>query len=263
MNIYVDVVIMENFIVDLFILVITCKILKIQTNKIRIIIASIIGGVYSIVMVIPQINIFASIPFQIAISFIIIFIAFNKNRIFIIFKGVGVFILVSIVLSGMCFMFTIVQSNYSVDKSFQVEDNSFKNIILSLIIIYFISCRIIAFIKDRTVVSNFIFDIEFEYSGKISSIKGFLDTGNELSEPSTNLPCILVEQKFLDIKHCSDENLYYISYNAIGVKGILKGVKVDNVLIKKEGKEYKRIVAILCPCEEVLSSNLGRDYIWI
>ena len=139
-------------------------------------------------------------------------------------------------------MFTIVQSNYSVDKSFQVEDNSFKNIILSLIIIYFISCRIIAFIKDRTVVSNFIFDIEFEYSGKIS-------------EPSTNLPCILVEQRFLDIKHCSDENLYYISYNAIGVKGILKGVKVDNVLIKKEGKEYKRIVAILCPCEEVLSSN--------
>jgi len=28
-------------------------------------------------------------------------------------------------------------------------------------------------------------------------IKGFLDTGNELREPITNLPCIIVEEKII------------------------------------------------------------------
>ena len=255
MEIYVDVVVMENFIIDLFILVITGKILKIKLDRIRLLIGAIMGGVYSLVMVIPQIKIFATIPFQIISVFFIISISFNKNKILNIIKGVGVFIIISVILSGMCFLITIWGGVYNINKPFVIEENSFKNIILSLVIIFLTSNRIITYLKERTIVDNFIFDIELEFNGVKHVIRGFLDSGNELREPSTNLPCILVEERFLDLSQRDEDSIYYISYKAIGIKGKIKGVKVDNVRIKKQGKEWRVVEAIICPCNEVLSGD--------
>lgn len=244
---------MENFIIDLFILVITGKILKIKTSKVRLIIGSIIGGIYSIVMVLPQMRIFAAIPFQIVLVFFIIIVSFNKGKISNIIKGVGVFILVSIILSGMCFLMTIWGGVYNINKPFVIEENSFKNIILSLVIMFLISNRVITYIKERTIVDSFIFDVELEFNGIKHTIRGFLDSGNELREPITNLPCILVEERFIDLSGRKEDSIYYISYKAIGVTGTIKGIKVENVRIKREGKEWKRVEAIICPCQEVLS----------
>lgn len=255
MEIYVDVIIMENFIIDLFILVTTAKILRLKTNKIKLLIGSITGGIYSLVMVIPQIKFLASIPFQIILAFFIIMISFNKSRILNIIKGVGMFILVSMILSAMCILMTTCGGEYNFNKPFVIEENSFKNIVISLIIIFLVSNRIINYIKERAIVDNFIFDIELEFKGIKHVIRGFLDSGNELREPSTNLPCLLVEKKFIDISDMDEKNIYYIPYKAIGIKGTIRGMKVDNLRIKKDGEEWKIVEAIICPCQEVLSKE--------
>lgn len=255
MKIYIDVVIIENFIVDLFILLVTAKALKIRVNKIRILIGALLGGIYSVVMLFPQMKLFSTIPFQIVLCLFIIFVSFNKTGFVNIIKGAGIYIIFSIILSGMCYLFILIQSDYSLNKPLVLGQNTVKNIILSMIIIYFLTNKIIAYIKERTIVNNLIYDIDFEINGQSYHIKGFLDTGNGLIEPTTNLPCILVEAKYINLDETRKDSLYYIPYNAIGVRGVLKGIKVDKVTIKSQGSIWRKVTAIICPCQEQLSKN--------
>ena len=55
MKVYVDVIVFENFIIDLFLLRITCKVLKYKSGK-KIYFAALIGGLYSLVVVIKSLN---------------------------------------------------------------------------------------------------------------------------------------------------------------------------------------------------------------
>ena len=115
--------------------------------------------------------------------------------------------------------------------------------------------RLIFYVKDKLVVKGYIFDMEITV-GKIKyNIKCFLDTGNELREPVTNLPCIIVEENYLDFNKFDEKEAFFINYNAVGYKGTLKGFKVDNLVLKKDKKEWKTITAIVCPCKEVLSKE--------
>ncbi|MEG0238059.1 MAG: sigma-E processing peptidase SpoIIGA, partial [Clostridium sp.] len=110
-------------------------------------------------------------------------------------------------------------------------------------------------IREKNIINNFFYDVEINLKNSSINVKGFLDSGNELREPVTNLPCILVEESYLNITNMKDENIFSIPYSAIGYNGSLKGIRADNVKIRKEGKVFKEINAIICPCRDTLSRD--------
>ena len=59
MEIYVDVLIIENCIVNFFLLTLTMKCIKHKCKTITLISSSFIGGIYTIVVLIPKLNILA------------------------------------------------------------------------------------------------------------------------------------------------------------------------------------------------------------
>lgn len=253
MVVYLDVVIIENFLIDLFLLMSTCKIMRFNIATKRIILASVIGSIYTVTFFIPSLKVLSTLPFQIVISYLIMFVLLKNSAMITKCKAVGVFILLSILLSGTCFLLLVFDKKYSFIESFNLGNNTLKNIVMSVIVMYLVCHRVISYFKERTLISNFKFDIEVELDNLKYFIKGFLDTGNELREPLTNLPCILVEDHILGNLQRSDSEYYMIPYSAIGVNGKLKGIKVDKIRIRREGEGWKEIKAIICPCKEILS----------
>jgi len=122
-------------------------------------------------------------------------------------------------------------------------------------IVYIIYSRFIEYIKDKLFTNNFTFNIEFEVDDIQYNLKSFLDTGNELREPITNLPCILIEENLISHINFEGKNIYYILYSSIGYGGKLKGIRVNNIKIKKKDCLYENVDAIICPCKEKLSSE--------
>ena len=255
MEIYLDLVLIENFIVDMFLILITCKLISVNVNGKRLLLSSFIGAIYSITMVIEELIIFTLLPIQLFVAFFMISLLLKESTIKIKLKGMGVYILSAITLSGMCFCFSMCQNVYSLYEGFTINNYSIKYLIISIMIIYIVYERAHSYFKERIAVTSFMYDIELLIDGVKYIIRGFLDTGNELREPITNLPCIIIEEDYISNFKMVDESMYYIPYSAIGYSGKLKGFKVDKVRIRRESDEWREIEAIICPCREVLSRD--------
>lgn len=254
MEIYADVLILENSIVNFFLLTLTMKCVKHKCRIIALLCSSIIGGVYTLVLLIPQLNGFTSLPCELIVACIMLRLVYGKTSILNMIKLLAIFLMLTFTLSGVCFLFSLKQNIYILGSTFQIEKYSVKYIILAIMLIYISIDRFVEYIKDKLFINNYVFEVEFEVEDKKYSFKSFLDTGNELKEPVTNLPCILIEENLIrDIAF--DKNVYHILYSSIGYGGDLKGIRVNNIKIKNRNCLYEKIDAIICPCKERLSKE--------
>lgn len=92
---------------------------------------------------------------------------------------------------------------------------------------------------------------------KSIKFKAFLDTGNELIEPVTMLPVIILEEDYFNNLTLNND-IYYINYSTVsGWEGRLKGFKPDKLFLTSGEKTIEK-EAIVCSCSEKLSKD--REY---
>lgn len=253
MLVYIDVLVLENFIVNLFLLITTMKLLRLTYKK-KIYFASLIGAMYTFL-------IFIKIPFvtsligKVIVVGAMIYMTMEYRSVSDLIKGIVVFFIVSFTLCGLIFSFVLMQNQYYIGGKFSISNSSIKYMIISLMILYILIVRIVDYIRERALVKSLLYDIEISHNKERQYIKGFLDTGNELREPVTNLPCIIVERMCLENFNIREEELFYIGYKTIGEKGKLKGFKGELVRIKGEDDEWRIVNAIICSCTNKLSEK--------
>ena len=253
MIVYIDILIIENFIVNLFLLITTMKLLKYKYDK-KIYISAFLGSIYTLVIFFEN-NIFSSLFFKILVVILMFSLINKKILILKSIKMVITFFLLSFTLSGLSFALALRDNPFIILESFSIDNFKVKDLILSLMIVYTIAIRIIDLIKDRANICNFIFDIELKDEKITLYLKGLLDTGNALREPVTNLPCILIENDIMESLNFISNERYYINFNTISENGSLQGIKTNNIRIKQENSEWKNIEAIICSCKNKLSKE--------
>lgn len=251
MVIYLDVLLFENLIVNLFLLHVTARTIKIRVKFRYLLLASAFGSMYVITLLYPKLIVFSRVPFKIIAGAIIILIAFRKINILFNFKALCIFVSYSMLLAGIC---VFIQFNQGANIGYSVIINfSYKKLMISIMIIYMMIERIIVYVKDRKNLNALIYSVDIILNDSKKNVKAFLDTGNELREPATNLPVIIVEKSvFCDINlNCYDK--FYIPYKVVnGQGGNLKGFKPQYVKIKEEKKVIDKEV-IIAFCEGKLS----------
>ena len=99
-TIYIDIIFLENLIMNSIIIYATAIILKIKPRIIRLIISSIIGSIYAIVLYITEIKIYTSIILKIILAIIMVYVAFNPENARKMWKQVAIFYLTSFVFGG-------------------------------------------------------------------------------------------------------------------------------------------------------------------
>lgn len=253
MVVYIDVLLFENFVVNLFLLLLTFKLLRFSYKK-SIYFSSLLGAIYTLAL-------FLEWPFgtsfisKVLVAVLMISIAIEKRKINNILKCLGCFFTLSFTLCGLCFSFALMKNQYSVFQKFEMNNYSIKYILVSLMILYIFIVRVYEYLKDRSIVNNLIYEIEISVNQNIFYIKGFLDTGNELREPITNLPCIIVEDSYLNKVQIPDKEYFNIPYSTIGESGKIKGFKGEKIRIRSQDGEWRAIEAIICSCKNVLSKE--------
>lgn len=267
MVIYIDILLAENFIINLFLLLVSLKILRYRYYR-TIYLAATIGSFYTLVLF-TDYKILVTLPFKFIVVILMIMISTKNINLLNLIKSGATFIILSFTLCGVTFAFSMIENYDNFLSNYSINNYSIKYLVLSLMLFYIAIVRISDYLKDRSLVNNFIFDVEISNKDRSVVIKGLLDTGNGLREPVTNLPCIIIESDFLkefDIK--SDEE-FSIPYSTIGEFGSLKGFKSKKVRIRREDSEWKNIEVIVCKCKNKLSKNnefnalLSRGVVWL
>ena len=199
MTIYIDIVLIENLIMNYVILFATGLVLKLKINQIRVIIASLLGALYSIIAYAGILKIYSSFALKIILSILIVYIAFNPQNAKKMWKYILIFYLTSFVFGGAAFalIYIIKPQDILMKNGLFLGTYPLKTVMLSAIIAFFIIVTAFSIVKSKISKKDMFCDIEIKLNEKIIKTKAMLDTGNLLKEPITNTPVVVVEHTLL------------------------------------------------------------------
>ena len=103
MTIYIDIIFLENLFMNYIIIYATGIIVKAPIKIIRTFLASGIGGIYAILSYMSMLEICSNLFLKIALSVVMVYIAFNPKNKKIFFKQLMIFYLTSFTFGGVAF----------------------------------------------------------------------------------------------------------------------------------------------------------------
>lgn len=267
MTIYIDVVLFENLIMNYIILLATGVVLKTDLKHFRLIIASLIGSLYTVMAYIITIQFYSNFLFKILLSIIMIFIGFNPQNVKKMWKQLLVFYLASFVFGGAAFalIYLVKPQEILIKNGMFLGTYPLKTVILSAIVSFTIIIVVFKIVKNKISKKDMYRNLKIFINEKEIQVKAMLDTGNLLREPITGKPVIIVESSCLketlpneilnnlesiirgdfskiseSIKNKYITRLKFIPFTSLGKQnGMLLGIKTDNVKIIEEEKEKK------------------------
>lgn len=267
MTIYIDVILIENLLMNYIILFATAVVLKLKVKHVRLILASLVGAIYTIISYVSGLRIYSNFLLKLILSIIIIYIAFNPQNLKKTLKFTLIFYLTSFVFGGAAFalIYVVKPQELLKNNGLVLSSNSLKIIFISAIIAFIVIIIGFKVVKNKISAKDMYCDIEIKLNNKKIETKAMIDTGNLLKEPITNTPVVVVEHTLLyecipkeilnhiedilggDFSKIPDEikqeyisRLKVIPFSSLGKQnGMLLGIKADGIEIKDEDEEKK------------------------
>ena len=177
----------------------TSIILKLKTKFFRILISSVIGSIYSIILYITEMKIYSSIISKIILSIIMTYVAFNPQNVKKMWKQILIFYLTSFVFGGVALylIYFLKPQDILMKNGMYVGENILKIILLGGIVAFVVIKISLKIIKTKISSKDMYCNIKIKLNEKEVETTAMLDTGNLVKEPITNTPVIIVESSLL------------------------------------------------------------------
>ena len=272
MTIYIDVVFLENLVMNSIILVASGIILKKKMKWIRIILASSLGAIYTIIGYISVLEIYSNLILKVILSILIIYIAFNPQTVKQLWKDLLIFYLTSFVFGGVAFalIYVVKPQDILMKNGLFLGTYPLKTVLLAAIVAFIIIVAAFAIVKTKFSKKDMFCDVEVELNNKMIKTRAMIDTGNLLKEPITNTPVIVLEHTLLyecvpkeildnlesilggelvkipeEVRNEYISKLKLIPFASLGKQnGMLVGIKADSLKIIQDDqeKENKNVI---------------------
>ena len=267
MTIYLDIIFLENFILNLIILYAVGIETKTQMKHIKIILASIIGSFYAIVTYIIKNGFINSIIMKFILSIIMIYISFETKNYKELLKKTVFFYFTSFAFGGgaLAVIYMVNAKKISIENGIILGKYTLFTIAIGVTLAFIVTIISFKLIKNKISKKDLIRNITIKINNKYIKVKAMIDTGNLLKEPITNVPVIVVEDKLFkntideeildnienilggDLSNISEtiKNKYIskmrvIPFTSIGKQhGMLLGIKAQEVIIEENNETRK------------------------
>ena len=260
MTVYLDVVFVENVLMNYIIIFATGVVIKTDCKKLRILLASCIGAVYTVVMYLDVLPIYSNFIMKFVLSVAMVYIAFKPNGFRRLLKDLIIFYLVSFAFGGCVFalMYFLKPQMAEIRNGVFVGSYPIKVALVGALVAFVVVQISFKLVKTKLNKKDVIYEVQLIIDGKTVAIKALLDTGNLLKDPITGFPVIIVEQNSLtnvisdkilnnidkilggDIDELTKDEEFnqtisrfrMIPFSSLGKQnGLLLGIKVDSVKV--------------------------------
>lgn len=260
MIIYWDIIFIINMIMNFIILYITGKLTKNNPSIIKLIFGSTIGNIYMLVLIFPSLEFLLSISMKIFLSLMMIIVTFFPNKIKDFVKVLGYFYIVSFMIGGGAFgLFYFIDIN----SVFSNELFVFNQILvpwwilfISVIFVYILIKVSWVIVHKKLLKEKELVPLTIFYEDKFLVVKALIDTGNDLKDPFSKNPVIVVEYKA--VKNILSKELQnIINY---GLKGNLQEA-INNLTKYSFSSRFRVIPFTSIGCSEGLMIGFRPDKI--
>lgn len=259
---YIDIVFIENLFMNYFLLYLLKRLVRSKAPIWRLLLSAFIGALYVLVILMPSMEVYLNLSMKILVSLLMIVIAFLPYTFREVIKLVLLFYLETFLIGGsiMAIFYLTHGDLNNINGVILLNRMSQIYLIIGSLLGIIFSKIAFDYIDSYFFENNFIVDLEIFLDKKHQNIKALIDTGNNLKDPLSGDPVIVVYYKALkdllpndlyqnlnlsksyeDFVKCILNSKYknrirVIPYNAIGISnGLITGIKIDKLIVKKEG----------------------------
>jgi stage II sporulation protein GA (sporulation sigma-E factor processing peptidase) len=287
MTLYIDVIWALNLCIDYLLIALTALVLKRRFHHIRMILAALFASLIVFLMFSPVASLFYEPWMKFFYSAVIVYIAFGYRRLRYFLQGLLMFYFVTFMTGGGLFALhffwqtevDIFEGILQVNSGYFGSGISWVFVMIGFPLIWFFSKHRFETIETNKVQYDQLVNVDITISGYTFRTKGLIDTGNQLSDPITKKPVMIIEAALLypyfteeSINHImtfhehagtnnrEDERLIerisIIPYKVIGQSSpFLTGLKPDKVKVYHQEKEFETKNVLLGLQDKELSAD--------
>lgn len=242
--IYADILFIVNVYITYALLMLTAMFLGLTPARLRFLGASIIGGLSSFIIFLPEISSVMMGVIRVGLCLLFCSIAFSFNGLRQSIRQIAVFLGVNFLFAGLMFAIWYFFSPTAVYYNTGVVymDIDALSLVVITAVCYF-AVKVFSAVSRLKVPRNTIYDVTLCFCGDEFNLRGFLDTGNSLKDPFTSSDVIVVSrsalQKYFPVgEHISEImansplKLRYLPCTTVSGSKLLPAFKADKVKIK-------------------------------
>lgn len=265
--IYADVLFVVNVYITYALLMLTALFLGIAPERMRIFLASIIGGLSSFIIFIPHISDIFSGLIRLVLCQCFCLVAFSFKGIRQLVRQCAVFLGVNFLFAGLMFALWYFVSPSAVYYNTGVVyfDIDTLSLVIITAVCYF-AIKIFGIFTRMRTPKNILYDVDVYISGDKFSLKGFLDTGNNLKDPFTSADVIIVsrdavekyfpkDKSISEIAENSPLKIRYLPCNTVSGSRLLPVFKADKVRIKGISADFSVKGVMIAVCDEKIKNG--------
>lgn len=195
MTIYLDVILLENVCMNYIILFATGLIHRTKIKGWRILVSSLIGGIYAILSFAPVLEIYSNLLFKVLLSIVMVYIAFHPPNIKLLLKELVIFYLVSFAFGGcaFCLLYFIRPQDILMRNGVLTGTYPIKIALLGGIVGFIVVNIAFKVVKGKLSKKDMFCEVTVFLNNKQKTIKAFIDTGNLLKDPISGMPVMVIE----------------------------------------------------------------------
>jgi len=271
MDVYIDVLFVENMIMNYLILTVTSRFCRSSASGLRMLAGAAVGAAYVIFVVcFSDIKVYYSVAAKFLLSIVIIITTFSYRKISTCLKQLVVFYAVTFMFAGAAFAFIYFNQTGTFTGNgiiYIYWKSKLTTIFMSAGAILIISRIFLDIVKLRISKEDLCVRLSIVFESRNKILEALIDTGNSLCDPISKTPvvvveydaikdilpsdiCAIFEEYMEDNLNCLTETIskssWYsrfrvIPFTSLGMEnGILLGFKPDSVIIG-DGERKKDI----------------------
>lgn len=273
MTIYIDIVLIENLIMNYIILLATALVMKLKIKHVRMVLASLLGAIYSVVAYAEILEIYSSVILKFILSILIVYIAYNPQNVKQLCKTLLIFYLTSFAFGGAAFalIYIVKPQDIIMKNGLFLGTYPLKTVMLGAVVAFVVITTAFSIVKSKISKRQLFCEIEIKINESLVKTKAMIDTGNMLKDPITNMPVIVVESVLLynsipkeilynleniiggdfekvpeNIRDEYVSRLKLIPFSSLGKQnGMLLGIKAEYIKIISKEQENKKTNVIV------------------
>lgn len=234
MKIYLDYIFLENLIINTVVIIETILFTNLIINNKRRNTIIILDTIFScIIYVVPVLNHFA---IHIVLTSFSLFILFKLKNLYEYFKAISCYYLIYFIYMGiiiaMCVLF-----NINLD-SIMLKCTTY---ILSAILLHFLNKCMWKTLKDKFKIRDLYYTVKINNM----EVTSFVDTGNTVKDPISNLNVIFLKKELEEIIIKDKTNKVEFEVTTVNSVDTKEGYIVKNIQVIKEGRIIANIPKII------------------
>lgn len=275
MTIYIDMLIIDNMLLNIVILLSVSEYMKQEKKIVLLFVSSVIGTCYSVFMAVFMVEWLNSWILKLFLSIIMVYVAFIPKRIKEFFKLILCFYIVTFIFAGLAIALVFLWGQTLTNQNGMMYfywSSPIKYLLIVAFFGFWLIKKFVKIIQKKRLVMSRVVDLSISLCGTVCVLPALVDTGNELKDPVTEQPVVIVE--FSQIKKCfpiefvtAIENGEKESWNNVGEfltgTDLAESVDMDRNLLYEMAGRFRLVPFKSLGCEHGLMPAIRADYICV